>query len=83
MSGHVLTPSREKMAGRVVHAFASITDDAIRDVGHTAYFPNRLKISQLDDAEYFNLEEKYSFGSEQRDARTSSTWGWLGSMGGA
>ena len=68
--GPVPTPSREEVATWVVRSFASITDDAIRHACRTAYFPNGLKLSQLDDVDYFNSE-----GNRPLDPESSSDSG--------
>ena len=57
--GPVPQPSRKEVANGVVHAFMAIPDDAICEACCTANFPSGLKLSQLEDTEFFrkhNLE---------------------------
>ena len=53
-------PSRKEVANWVVHSFAAITDDAIREACRTAYFPSGLKLSQLEDTEFFKKHNPHS-----------------------
>ena len=46
---------------------AAITDDAIREACRTTYFPTGLKLSQLEDTQFFqkhNLESDFDDGSQ-------------------
>ena len=58
--GPVPQPSRKEVANWVVRAFAAITDDAIREACRTAYFPSGLKLSQLEDTEFFKKHDPES-----------------------
>ena len=58
--GPVPQHSRKEVANWVVHAFAAITDDAIREACRTAYFPSGLKLSQLEDTEFFKKHDPES-----------------------
>ena len=47
--------------------FAAITDDAIREACRTAYFPSGLKLTRLEDMEFFrkhNPKSDYDDGSQ-------------------
>ena len=52
--GPVPQPSLKKVANWVVRAFVAITDDAIHEACRTAHFPSGLKLSQLEDTEFFH-----------------------------
>ena len=58
--GPVPQPSRKEVANWVVRAFAAIMDDAIREACRTAYFPSGLKLSQLEDTEFFKKHDPES-----------------------
>ena len=65
--GRVPQPSCKEVANWVVRAFAAITDDAICEACRTAYFPSSLRLSQLEDTEFFkkhNPESDYGDGSQ-------------------
>ena len=52
--------SRQEVAHWGLRAFAAITDDAIREVCRTAYFPSDLKLSRLEDTEFFRKHNPQS-----------------------
>ena len=56
----------------VVRAFAAITDDAIREACRPAYFPSGLKLSQLEDTEFF---KKHNPDSKSDDGLQTDTDG--------
>ena len=70
--GPVPQPSRKEVANWVVRAFAAITDDAIREACRTAYFSSGLKLSQLEDTEFF---KKHNPESDSDDGSQTDTDG--------
>jgi len=71
--GPVPTPSREEVATWVLHAFNSISDDAIRKACSRAFFPNGLKLSELEDEEYFRSQGKRPFDPPSESDSVSET----------
>ena len=71
--GPVPAPSREEVATWVLHAFNSISDDAIRKACSRAYFPNGLKLSELEDEEYFRSQGKRPFDPPSESDSGSET----------
>ena len=68
-------PSRKEVPHWMDRAFASTTDDAIRDTCRSAYFPNGLKLSPLEDVEEncpFDPESASDSGSERRQTWTAT-----------
>ena len=57
----------------MLHAFQSISDDAIRKGCSRAYFPNGLKLSGLETEEYFRSQAKRPFDSDSDSESGSET----------
>ena len=55
-----------------MHAFAAITDDAIREACRTAYFPSGPKLSQLEDTEFFRKHNPESDSDDGSQANTDN-----------
>ena len=55
--GPVPAPSRVLLGNWVADAFEAITDDKLRAACASAYFPRGLKLTQLEDEEYFNSSQ--------------------------
>ena len=71
--GPVPQPSRKEVANWVVRAFAAITDDAIREACRTAYFPSGLKLSQLEDTEFFKKHDPESDSDDGSQTDTNDS----------
>ena len=71
--GPVPQLSRKEVAHWVVSAFAAITNDAIREACRTAYFPSGLKLSQLEDTEFFKKHNPQSDSDDGSQTNTDGT----------
>ena len=71
--GPVPAPSRKEVATWVLHAFNSISDDAIRKACSRAFFPNGLKLSELEDEEHFRSQGKRPFNPPSESDSGSDT----------
>ena len=65
--GLVPVPSRKEIATWVLEAFNAIAEGDIRAACHAAYFPKGMKLSELEDLNYFaNSNFDSSFDSDSR-----------------
>ena len=66
MTDSLLAPGREVLA--------AITDDAIRKACRTAYFPSGLKLSQLEDTEFFKKHNPESDSDDRSQTDTDGSF---------